>query len=379
MAKKKKEKKKVSQRFILFFIILAFVIVIIAFGNKIGGGSLLRIAYLIGDGITGTAEETTIRFDSNNSNRFHAINGGFAVLSVDGMHIYNLDGEERNFTPLNYHSPSLAGGKKMLVAYDRNGHEYTVMDKDGVLYNGKADAPIINITMNENGDFTVTTAGPDCKALVSVYDSDFELLYRVHSSEQYVLSAPVSEDGDKMATLGFSASTGQFAGRITFYDLDKEDPLASRDLVDIMPLNARFLKNGELILLTESSLLRINNKGEVASEIPFDGFSITNASLDSRNIGAVLLDTQGRGNDSRLLVSTRRDDKLTYNFVETIYDVSCAGDYTALLLADRIVVYDKDGDEYHTFRLTQGIKECIMRKDGTVFAIGRNFANLLIP
>lgn len=379
MAKKKKEKKKVSSRFILFFAILAIVVAIITFGNKIGGGSILRLFYLIGDGITGTADEVTIRFDSNSSNRFHPINGGFAVLSVDGMHIYSLSGEEENFTALSYHSPSLSGGSDTLVAYDRNGSEYTVMDKDDVLHNGKTEAPIINISMNEKGDYSVITAGPDCKALVSAYDDDSDLLYRLHSSEQYILSAPISEGGDYMATLGFSASTGEFCGRITFYELSTEGAISHTDLPDCMPISARFLKNDELVVICESKLLRFDEDGKLLEEIAFDGMTLTNASLDSRNIASVLLDGHGRGGATRLMVSTEREKQLVYNFSETIFDISSAGNYTALLLSDRIVVYDKNGEEHHTFQLAQGSKECIMRRDGTVFAVGRNFANLLIP
>lgn len=379
MAKKKKEKKKVSSRFVLFFAILAVVLAIVIFSNKVGGGSFLRIFYLIGDGITGTADEVTIRFDSNNSNRYHPINGGFAVLSVDGMHIYNLDGEEYSFTPLNYHSPSLSGGSGTLVAYDRNGTQYTVMDKSGSLYDGTADAPIININMNEERDFSVITAGPDCKALVSAYDDDFDLLYRIHSTEQYIITAPISENGDYMATLGFTASTGQFCGRVTFYELDEEGAMTTVELPDCMPITGRFLKNGELMVLCEDRLLRFNKKGEQITNITFDGMAIANASLESRTIGSVLLDGHGRGGVTRLVVSAEPERELIYNFAETIHDISSCGDYTALLLSDRIVVYNDEGEEHHTFRLTQGIKECIMRRDGTVFAIGRNFANLLIP
>ncbi len=379
MARKNKEKKKHSGRFILFFAILAIVVVIISFGNKIGGGSILRIFYLIGDGITGTADEVTIRFDSNNSNRFHPINGGFAVLSVDGMHIYSLSGEEQTFTPLSYHSPTLSGGKSTIAAYDRNGTQYTVMNKKEVLFEGKTEAPIINITMNEGGDFSVITAGPDCKALVSAYDDDFDVLYRLHSSEQYIVSAPISEDGDYMATLGFSASTGEFCGRITFYKLDTEGALKYTDLPDCMPISGRYLKNGELVVLCESKLLRFDEDGELIDEVSFDGMAVNNASLESRNIASVLLDGHGRGGVTRLVVSSDKDEELVFNFSENINDISSAGDYTALLLNDRIVVYNEKGEEHHTFKLTQGVKECIMRKDGTVFAIGRNFANLLIP
>ena len=64
---------------------------------------------------------------------------------------------------------------------------------------------------------------------------------------------------------------------------------------------------------------------------------------------------------------------------EEVLSVSSAGGYTALTFSDRIVVYRADGSEYHTFQLAQGARFCLMRDDGTVFAIGANYATLLIP
>ena len=379
MAKKKKEKKKISSRFILFFAILAVVLAIVIFSNKIGGGSFLRIFYLIGDGITGAADEATIKFDSNNANRFHPVNGGFAVLSIDGLHIYALSGEEKSFTALNYHSPTLSGGKKRLVAYDRNGQEYTVTDGDEIIKTETMEAPIINISMNEGGAYSVVTAGPECKALVTAYDGDAEKLYSLHSTEQYIISAPVSEDEDYMATLGYTASSGSFCGKVTFYALDEEGARASTDLPDCVPISARFLKNDDLMVVCEDKMLRFNDNGELVDEIPFEGMSLMSASLESDELSSVLLDNHGRGGGNRLIVSEDKDNELVYNFSESIFDISSAGDYTALLLSDRVVVYDSDGEEHHTFYLNQPVKECIMRRDGTVFVIGRNFANLLIP
>jgi len=146
-----------------------------------------------------------------------------------------------------------------------------------------------------------------------------------------------------------------------------------------MPISANFMQNGDLSVLCEDRLLTYTVKGELIREIPFDGFSLSKSSLTSKNISSVLLNTSSLGGASRLIVSKGEADPLIMNFAEDIFDISSAGGYTALLLANRIVVYNKNGEEHHTFPLAQSAKSCIMREDGTVFAVGANFANLLIP
>lgn len=379
MAKKKKKKIKKNNRFILFFSILAIVALLVTFGTKYGGSSIMRIVYLIGTGITGVAEESAISFDEASANRFHAVNGGFAVLSADGMHIYDLSGKEKSYFMLSYHSPSLTGSKNTLVAYDRNGQEYTVLNKNKILYNGKTVAPIINLSMNAGSAYSVVTAGPECKSLVTVYSSKFKELYKLYSTEQYILSALISNNTKYMATLGFSAGSGEFCGMISFYKLDTEGAIKTVSLPDCMPISASFMQNGNLSVLCEDRLLTYTEKGELVRETLFNGFIVSKSSLNSKNISSVLLNTNSLGTSSRLIVSKGEDEPLIMNFSEEIFDISSAGNYTALLLSNRIVVYNKDGEEHHTFPLVQSAKSCIMREDGTVFAVGPNFANLLIP
>ncbi len=374
-----KPKVKKNNRFILFFSILVIVALLVTLGTKYGGGSITRIIYLIGTGITGVAEESAIAFDEASANRYHTISGGFAVLSSDGMHIYDLSGKEKAYFMLSYHSPSLTGSKKTLIAYDRNGQEYTVLNKNKILHNGKTNAPIINLSINTEGAYSVVTAGPECKALVTVYSPKSEEIYKLYSTEQYISSALVSNNSKYMATLGFSAGSGQFNGLISFYKLDTEGALNTVSLPDCMPISASFVQGGNLSVLCEDRILTYSVKGELLRETLFNGFTISKSSFTSKNISSVLLSSTSLGNMSRLIVSKGENEPLIMNFSEDIFDISVAGNYTALLLYNRIVVYNKNGEEHHTFPLAQGAKSCIMREDGTVFAIGPNFANLLIP
>lgn len=374
-----KKQKRLGGRLFIFIIVLVIVSLLVLFGTQFGGGSLRRIVYMIGSGVSGSAEETTIQFDSSDANRFHALVGGFAVLSTDGMHIYNMSGKEKSFTALTYHSPSISGSKKTVAAYDRNGQSFTILNDKKVLLQQQTDAPIINLTMNYAGAFSVITAGPDCKSLVTAYSSSMKELYKLHSAEQYILSAPISQDSKRMATLSFSASSGQFAGQITFYQLDQEEPIASVSLADCMPISANFESSGDLVVLCEDRILRFSNNGEKKKEQLFDGLSIANASLTSRSMASVLLDTYNVGGYSKLLLLKGEKDAKVMNFSEDVFSISSSGNYTAVTFSDRIVVYYADGSEYHTFPLSQSARSCIMREDGTVFAIGNNYATLLIP
>ena len=207
MSDKKESKKsmRMSKRFIIFFAIFAAVCLFALFQAKNGGISLSRIIYMVGNGISGNAESTSIAFDSNDNNLFHLSRSGLFVLTPDGLRVYGISGEEKSFTPLAYRNPAVDGAGKNVVVFDRGGTSFLITNGKKVLFEGKAPAPIISMSINRSGAFSLVTDGPDCKNLVTVYNKNFDIAYKLYSTDEYVASAAVSADAKKMATLSSTA------------------------------------------------------------------------------------------------------------------------------------------------------------------------------
>ena len=60
-------------------------------------------------------------------------------------------------------------------------------------------------------------------------------------------------------------------------------------------------------------------------------------------------------------------------------DISAAGQYIAVLYADKLVVYNKDLTEYAVFKQAENAEASCMREDGSLWLIGTNEISLLIP
>ncbi|MEG2570183.1 MAG: DUF5711 family protein, partial [Clostridia bacterium] len=270
--------------------------------------------------------------------------------------------------------------KKTVAAYDRGGKNFTVFDNKKVLMKKDVESPIININMNPSGAFAIVTEGLDCKALVTVYNAKLKEIYKLYSAEEFIIDAVVTNDAKKMATLAFSAGSGEFAGYISFYDLGEDKPFANVALPDCMPISARFNTSGELAVLCEDRAIFFDSGGKKIREQSFNGLSIADASLASQKHIAVLLSEYTVGGYAKLMLADEDEkDTKTIDFSEDILGVSSAGNYTAVLFYNKIEVYNSDGTLYNRFNLDFSASSCIMREDGTVLAIGVNCAGLLIP
>ncbi len=378
--KKKRKSNRLSKRFVLFFSILAMVCLFILFQIKTGGLSLSKLIYTIGSGISGTADETSISFDSNENNRFLLTNKGLFILAPDGLRVYNISGEEKNFIPLAYRTPAISGKNKSVAVFNRGGTDFIITNGENILLDAKAPAPITSMNMNKNGAFSLVTSGPDCKSLITAYNKNCKEIYKLYSSTEYVASAAISPDSKRMVTLSFTVENGQFVGKLMFYKLSEEAPYATVTLPDIMPLDVNFADSDDLTVLCQDRFIKYNANAEKKTEVLFNDGKLSFTATGSNKLFAFILDN--RSTDSSFeLISCPRNAAQPYSikFSEEVYSLSSAGNYIAVQFLDKVVVYTSDLTERHSFSIPAGARSSIVREDGTLLLIGNNWANLLVP
>ena len=180
--KRRKRKTGILGRFIIYIIILLFVSLTIFFLNRTGANSVLRLIYMLGSGITGDmTEEASISFDMHEMNEFHAFKRGLAVISPNQLSVYKMSGEN-SFRALAVSFPAVSGCNDSFAVYDRSGTGFWSQTAK-ILMREEAPAKISKITMNKNGAFTLITDGPDCKSMVTVYNSSMNTVYKLYLSE----------------------------------------------------------------------------------------------------------------------------------------------------------------------------------------------------
>ncbi|NLG52484.1 MAG: hypothetical protein GX541_00700 [Clostridiales bacterium] len=377
--KRRKRKTGILGRFIIYIIILLFVSLTIFFLNRTGANSVLRLIYMLGSGITGDmTEEASISFDMHEMNEFHAFKRGLAVISPNQLSVYKMSGERTLFEPLLFHSPAVSGCNDSFAVYDRSGTGFLVTNGKKILMREEAPAKISKITMNKNGAFTLITDGPDCKSMVTVYNSSMNTVYKLYSSEQFVFDAILSNDAKSMAVLGYSAKSGGFEGNVTVYGLNSESPLATFTLPDDMPIAAGFQSSDTLFVLTEDSLKSVKLGGEIQTLLEFKSTELNGFFVKDRFF-SMLLNGNLSGGRAEAVTVKRNSEPVRIGIDGQILGFSVSDRHIAVGFSDRIDIYSDGLAFKHSFPIAKDIKSFIIRDDGTLLTIGENFAKLLIP
>lgn len=378
-SKSKRKAKHHSGRLVLLLAVFLIVVLLFVFSDSLRGATLQRLVYLIGSGVSGTAETADISFEPSDSNQFHLLKSGLAVLSNDSLTVFTMSGEVKNNTKLTYRTPTLSGTDSFLLAYDRGAADFLISNGSSVLSQEQAPAPIINANINKNGAFSLITDGPDCKTLLSIYNPSMEVVYKLYATEQYILDAAVSNNNKDMAVLALSVSGGDFVGNISFYHLDEDAPYFTYPLSSCIPLSVQYDKENQIRVLCEDRVLLFKKDGTVLTELSFAQNELLSYTFDSPRAIGLLLDNYSVGGHSSLTYLPRNETvPLRISFSEETLSVSASGNYIAVRCPTKIVVYNRKLELDRTYTIPSGIKECIMREDGTVLAIGSNFASLLI-
>ena len=379
MAKKENRNSGTGIRLAVLFLVLLLILSLFLFSGTLRNTSIQRITYYLTSGISGTADTTNISFVANDHNRFHLFKKGLVILSNEKLSVYSMSGEEKHSIPLTYRTPTVSGSEKYLIAYDRGGTDFIVTNGATTLLQSKSEAKIINANMNPNGAFSLITDGPDCKTLLTVYNPSFDIVYKLYSTEQYVMDAAISNNNKSMAMIALSASDDGFISTVSFYHLDEEQPYFSHTLTDCVPFSVQYDSDGRIRVLCENRFLLFEKDGTLVSEIPFEQTELLSYTFGSERMVGLLTNNYSSGGHSTLALLSRNDTEPSrISFREETLSVSAAGNFIAIRCPNKIVVYDRKLELDRTYTIPAGVKSCIMREDGTVLIIGTDFATLLV-
>ncbi len=379
MAEKKRRKHRFSGRFAIFITILLFVCTVIFFNIILKGGSLTKLSYRLFGNISGNATEPTIFFDENEPNRHALIDGKLCVISPESLSSYKFSGTNIFSEPVLLRSPTLVHSKSRFIAYDLGGLNYYVGTSKKLLHSGQSSSKILNINLNESGDFAILTDDPNCKTLVTVYNKNFKTTFKFRSSEKYVFDAAVSPNGKSAAMLMYSAKNGAFETSLSLCKTNEIKFHTTVSLDSASPLKVSYLSNNKILVITDKGVSVYDDAGKLLSQTTFNGLPLkAYAGISEKNIVFLLDDYKSGGNSKILLLDEDGKFVAEHKFNTDIYSISSKGKYFSIQFSEKCSVYSGNMELCAEHAIPLSINRCIQNKNGAILAISNNSAAICI-
>lgn len=253
-----------------------------------------------------TNNSGTISFNGDSLNCYDIYKGGLAVLSTDGLKIYDEKGNEFNSIQSIYHTPTMQTTKKFILTYDRGGTSLNIANSFTNVFSKTFPNRILNASMAENGSFLVITEYEGYKALITVFDSSFNEKFLLYNAQNYILDAELSNDGQVLTTATLKSAKGEIEATINSYKVGKDIPFYSFSIADCIPFELKYKSNGNLCVISDKKVVFISKDGKKEGEINFEGRLLYNFSDNNNKFFAFITGTGLVSRNSHIIIA---DDK----------------------------------------------------------------------
>jgi len=338
MGSEQKPKKK-KRRLLGLFLSLIPLAILTYFAVSLISGQGLGISRIIGffSASTSTLTVDVLEFNVGHDIVYADLDDSVVAAGTLGIQIFSSVGKETLRDPLRMSSPALCTGSGSAVVFDIGGTAARVFSKTEIITSHETDTPIISASINNNGYHCVTTQGTGgYKGRTMVFNSKGKELYKVDLASGYILTAIVSPDNKTLAILEMVEG----GSRIAFYSIDSEAPGSSFDLPDTLIIDIIFIQTGDVLAVSEDSLLVVNPTGGTGDEIyTYKNRLLSGYTYDGGFIALHLLD-YGIGYSGRI-VTISENGKILGEIMtdKDILSVSSRGGDLAVLRSDGVFIY----------------------------------------
>ncbi|NLA86485.1 MAG: hypothetical protein GX847_04215 [Clostridiales bacterium] len=372
--KKKKNKKHRLLKAAVSVLILAAVSVVAAIlitnNGKLTAGGLSRLFSGAGSG----DEAAEFSFSTGFRSVFTEIDGGLAVCSGGGVHVYDIGAKLMFTDTFEMTNPTVCSTGKKAAVFDLGGKSLRVFDLYGVTKSMTAAQNIISASLNENGWMALCTQETGAyKGRVTVYNGDLNEAFYWSSAKGYILSATISPDNKSLAVLTLTEE----GSRIVFLSLDSADEKGACTMPGELILEIKYLSDNRVLAVGSDMLYVVTPDGEADALFDYPDYYLNDYSVDGDGFVLLALNDYMVGDQGRIVTANLMGKAL--GVMETdkkIVSVSAKGDSLAVLYSDSLVIYDRNLKESARFDDTAGAEQVIVRPDGKVFLITSHTASV---
>ena len=318
-------------------------------------------------------------YENDATSRFTALEGSLVMVAANQIRVLDEHSNALYQTGVRFLSPDLAAGGDIAVAYDIGGTVLYVMDSKGLRWQQEVEGDLIAVTVNSHGYVTATYNKSGAKAAVTVWDNSGALKFTFLSSERFVMTAALGRDDRTLAAVSMGQEDGKFQSFLVLYHTDSDKAVASSAVEGGVVYTLESMQK-EFCAVTEQALYMLDDSGRITASYSYGGQFLHRCVVSDGGWAALLLSRYKTGGYASLITVDSDGNELGGCDIDgEVLDISAAGRYVAVLLSDRLTIYDKYLTEVATLPDVSEARAILMRSDGSAVVAGASGASLYLP
>lgn len=328
-------------------------------------------------------DTTAISYPSGTARCIFPFGSGLAICSEQTLSFELPSRYNQMETGLSYANPVMRASRQYLLVYDRGASRFTVTNTLSELYSLNTKAPIIGADIAANGNVVVITAESGYKSAVTVYNIDHEQLYKWSAPDDYIMSAALSSDGQRLALFcfrqeGLTLTSHLYITDISSKEKPTDDPENGIDMNGSLVLGMNFLGNHTVCAVCDNQTIVVSRSGQIHYQTQYTPDELI--AFDMMEDHAVLATksfSQNARADVVLLNSRGMMTRSPLSLPEEPDSVSFYDRRLAVLTDDTVTFYSQNLREIDKQTGLSGVSRVFMRSGGTAIALFGGEARVL--
>ncbi len=273
------------------------------------------------------------------ASNFASADGRALILSDTSYTVLDASGKELLSLRHDMNQPAMRAAYGKSLLYNSGSTGYLLLYGTETKLSGVADKEILAGDVAQNGRFALGLRGDHGASELQVFLEDGSLQYKYPFAADYITAVALNYDGTCGAVSTVTSLGGELISKVTVFDFNKEEPLASVESSGNFLVDMEWTERGDLYAVGESALLLASSSDYAFTEYPYDGRQITACCLEQGR-AFVSISAYEHAGPSTLLIFHGKEEPLRVEFSERVTSLSVSGGTVGALTDGQALFYD---------------------------------------
>lgn len=260
------------------------------------------------------------------SGDFALYKNGLAAVGNSEVKLFNATGRVTLTSGDIFANPVIVTSNKYILIYDLGGNKFSVYNSFKKIETVTLAGNIASASMCADGGFAIVEKTRDYNSVVHLYGEDCDLI-GTYSSNKYVLSAEMSQNGKFTAVLSAYANDGEMNGYLTVLKKNKKI-YTEIDMGDITPYTCSFISDKNIAVFCSDRVLVYTVKGKLKGEYLYPDSRLSYVSHTDGAVSLLFEDDIINGRNTLAVINKNG---------KVLYEGKLQGSYTDMQIYDDFV------------------------------------------
>ena len=234
----------------------------------------------------------------------------------------------------------------------------------------RCDSNVITATINKSGYYAIATEEKGYKALVTVYNSDGEEIYKWHSADRFVTGLAISPDNKTFAASMLHFGDKKQKTLVSVFKFSEEKPVSTLEPDINFIADIKYISSGKILIVGSEEILMYAPDGEKLWSVSYNGEKLIDYSINDDFIAVANLSSSALLGRCIVNIYDYGGRKIgEYDNSEDIINLDSAGNTILITNKKSIRIIDKKGTETNNIKFAKDIKQGLLFGDEGYAAI----------